>query len=318
MNRDLKHKTCAVHEKVEKLPIFLFLFFTEQKSSKPLIDIYIKLIFIYMKFCYFLFSTLVEYGQLLPLNINESIDFDYLNSFSRVPKILLWTPFWHWNDFLFGLGYKKPFIKHECPVYNCEITNDKTKYNQSDLVVFHARTNFQFPHYRLRDQRWIFAEFESPIHSPNYTKFNNIFNFTNTYRVESAFSRSSSSGYRMFEWGRNFSFDEKKDFSKGKTGFAAAVISHCKANSGRDIFINKLKQFIPISIYGKCGKNCTDKFKFFSKCKHYIGKNYKFYLSFENSICNGYITEKFFEILRYDIIPIVLGGGQYAKFVSDI
>ncbi|RNA14897.1 alpha-(1-3)-fucosyltransferase C-like [Brachionus plicatilis] len=216
----------------------------------------------------------VEYGESLPFNINESIDFEHLNSFSRVPKIFLWTPFWHWKDFLFGLGYKKPFINNECPVFNCEITNDRTKFNESDLVVFHARTNFQFPHFRPRDQRWIFAEFEPPTRSPNYKKFNNIFNFTFTYRVESEFSRPSSSGYRMFEWARNFSFDENKDFSKGKTGFAAAVISHCNANNQ-------------------------------------IGKKYKFYLSFENSICNGYITEKFFEILRYDIIPIVLGGGHF-------
>ncbi|RNA03451.1 alpha-(1-3)-fucosyltransferase C-like [Brachionus plicatilis] len=258
----------------------------------------------------------VEYAQSLPLNLKRSIDFEHLNHFSRVPTILLWTPFWRWKDFGFGLGYKQPFIRNGCPVFNCEITNDKTKYNESDLIVFHARMNFSFPHYRLRDQRWIFTEFESPIHSPNYTKFNNIFNFTFTYRVESEFSRTLSSGYRMFEYGRNFSFDENKDFSKGKTGFAAAVISNCKSNSGRDIFINKLKQFIPVSIYGKCGKICTDKFKALSKCKRLIGKKYKFYLSFENSICNGYITEKFFEILRYDIIPVVLGGGQYTKFRS--
>lgn len=258
----------------------------------------------------------VEYGQSFPLNITKQIDFKKLNSLRRVPKILLWTPFFHWNDFQFGLGYKQPFIRNECPVFNCEITNDKKKYNLSDLVVFHARAKFQFPNFRPKDQRWIFAEFESPLQSPDYTKFNNMFNYTYTYRLESEFSINLSTGLRMFKWSRNSSFNENKDFSKGKTGFAAAVISHCNAQSGRDTFIDKLKKYVPVTVFGRCGIKCIDSKTYFSECKQQIGKNFKFYLSFENSICDGYITEKFFEILRYDIIPIVLGGGQYTKIVS--
>ena len=70
-----------------------------------------------------------------------------------------------------------------------------------------------------------------------------------------------------------------------------------------------------IDIYGKCAsdfnKNCEN-----NSCdKEYLSKEYKFYLAFENSVCDGYVTEKFFKILHYNIIPIVLGGADYSKYV---
>jgi len=35
--------------------------------------------------------------------------------------------------------------------------------------------------------------------------------------------------------------------------------------------------------------------------------------SFENSFCRDYVTEKFFKVLEYDIVPVVLGKGNYSK-----
>jgi len=35
--------------------------------------------------------------------------------------------------------------------------------------------------------------------------------------------------------------------------------------------------------------------------------------SFENSFCEDYVTEKFFKVLDFDLIPIVLGGNIYSK-----
>ena len=34
-------------------------------------------------------------------------------------------------------------------------------------------------------------------------------------------------------------------------------------------------------------------------------------MSFENSICEDYITEKTWKILFFDMVPVVLGGGNY-------
>ena len=48
-----------------------------------------------------------------------------------------------------------------------------------------------------------------------------------------------------------------------------------------------------------------------------VESKYKFYLSFENSLCQDYVTEKFFKVLNYDIVPIVMGGANYSKFAPE-
>jgi alpha-1,3-fucosyltransferase len=43
-----------------------------------------------------------------------------------------------------------------------------------------------------------------------------------------------------------------------------------------------------------------------------VEANYKFYLSFENSLCRDYVTEKFWKVLMYDVVPIVYGAANYS------
>ncbi|CAF0903213.1 unnamed protein product [Brachionus calyciflorus] len=260
----------------------------------------------------------IEYPLSLPLYLNKTINFECLNSHpTRIPKILFWTPFFGNKDFAFGLGYKKPFLDNLCPVYNCEVFNNKSRLNEADFVIVHMRdTIAEIPRVRPLNQRWIFTVFESPMHCPDFTKYNNVFNFTSTYSLESEFSRLTGS-YQSFEWALNESFNENRDFSENKTHFAAAVVGNCGGSSGRLEYIRELQKYVPVNLLGRCGTDCTIFFKNSTrqKCKELIAQSHKFYLSFENSICNGYISEKFFQILRYDIIPIVLGGGNYSHFV---
>ena len=54
-----------------------------------------------------------------------------------------------------------------------------------------------------------------------------------------------------------------------------------------------MKNWIPIDRYGKCtaGGDCDN------TCFKNLGTKYKFYLSFENSLCKDYVTEKLWRIL---------------------
>ena len=63
--------------------------------------------------------------------------------------------------------------------------------------------------------------------------------------------------------------------------------------------------YIDIDIYG--GNSCS-KLKCSGNCMDMVNTTYKFYLSFENSLCKDYITEKFWKVLPYNVIPIVLNG----------
>lgn len=74
----------------------------------------------------------------------------------------------------------------------------------------------------------------------------------------------------------------------------------------------KFFSYIKVDIYGGCGdKSCPRSTE--TSCWDMIEKDYYFYLSFENSICVDYVTEKFFNALNKTVVPITLSGADYVK-----
>ena len=262
-----------------------------------------------------------KYPQIVLLHENKSINFECLNRNKEIKKIMFWNTWFGDEQFGVGLGVRVPFQDLNCPVTNCELLNDKSRINESDYVIVHMWDKLEPPPmYRPMYQRWIFMTYESPLRSYDYTKYNGFFNLTSTYKMDSNFP-----GMYQVEsgiiWEKNETFKKNHDYSFGKSNFAAAVISNCRSDekSNRFDYVNELKKYISVDIYGRCGAKCPTFFKNnqSGECKQIIGSEYKFYLAFENSICIDYITEKMFSILKYDIIPIVMGGGPYEKYVSD-
>jgi hypothetical protein len=124
-----------------------------------------------------------------------------------------------------------------------------------------------------------------------------------------------------FYWAKNRTFDANADFSAGKTNLGYAVISNCKAVSGRSAYINEMQSHgAQIDVYGKCGQPCPAKAGRkdvweSEDCKELLAAKYKFFLAFENSHCIDYISEKFFSVLKYNVVPVVRGAGNYSYFV---
>ena len=103
-----------------------------------------------------------------------------------------------------------------------------------------------------------------------------------------------------------------RNYAEGKSKLAVWFVSHCKTDSRREFYVHILQKKSQIDIFGKCGKKFCP-WTAASDCYSRIEIDYKFYLSFENSLCRDYITEKMYNILELDMVPIVYGAADYAE-----
>ncbi|XP_067130741.1 alpha-(1,3)-fucosyltransferase C-like [Centruroides vittatus] len=227
--------------------------------------------------------------------------------------ILLWTPFfgdWNWNFLPIG---KRAFMN--CRIRDCYVTINSTLLIQSDAVVFHARdiSVYSLPKERNKDQKWIFYSLESPHYSyfGGFHVLNGVFNWTMSYRLDSdivmTYGKVEPNPFSSV-WNEQIG----RDVWRRKKRLVIWMVSHCETASKRENYVKKLKKYIDIDIFGTCGRAVCPANRT-ADCLKSFSAIYKFYLSFENSICKDYVTEKFFQILQYDMVPVVYGGADYKK-----
>jgi hypothetical protein len=251
------------------------------------------------------------YPPKLALSFNASINSACLNRASSTPRrILVWSRF-------FGTASMPEAVDNlrGCPVTNCEITHDRSRLAHSDMVLVHVvdRQDPKLPLHKPSAQRWVFAAYESPMHTRDLTSYNGYFNLTSSYRMDSDFPNFYRNGFdQRFTWTRNETFNKEHDYSRGKSEFAFALISNYRDKSKRLDYIDELRRHVPVSVYGSFGNKCPSGV---ADCREHLASRFKFYLAFENSICSEYITEKFFSALHLDVVPVVLGGGDYELHV---
>ena len=260
----------------------------------------------------------VSYPKRIPLYEQTSINFTCLNSFETTKRILMWNKFNGLPNIPYEFGVRRPFELLNCPVTNCELTNDRSKLTSSDLVLFHLRNQIDaMPKQTNARQRFVHVIFESPVHCHMCAKYEKAFNLTAGYSTHSDYMSQYWTDSGLY-WELNANFTVDNDFQAGKTAFASTLISNCGSKFRND-YISELKKHVNISVYGKCGKSvtglCGKESMTKQDCREYFSQKYLFFLAFENTVCNDYITEKFFDTLKYDIVVVVLGGGNYAHYV---
>ena len=219
--------------------------------------------------------------------------------------------------------WKNPINFGNCDEKNCEIIKNMERSEECNALVLeaHALNALEGLPKRHPNQVWIFVTHEPPTSDLSGKIYNNsnlrhIFNMTMTYRRDSDFN---------FPWGRIIPRHERPevDFDAvydKKSRDVAWMVSHCNTASKREIYVNDLKNQIPIDVYGKCGNlTCEKPGRFRGKdiCRDKISKAYKFYLSFENSLCSDYSTEKIFlwYHMRRHIIPVYRGSPDIKRIL---
>lgn len=216
-----------------------------------------------------------------------------------VPRRNLSILLWHWP---FGRSYSLRGDK--ClELYNisrCFLTDDTSAYRTADVVVFHhpelRKRPSVLPDKRLPTQRWVWMSMEPPAHHGNLTGLNGIFNWTMSYRLDADIH---------VPYGMTVSGGDGRQSRPppNSSCLISWVVSNYQASQARAIFYQRLKNFIPIKVYGRWNRKPLSKQRLLPT----IG-NCLFYLSFENSQSEDYISEKLWRnAFEAGVVPVVLG-----------
>ncbi|XP_018055295.1 PREDICTED: alpha-(1,3)-fucosyltransferase C-like [Atta colombica] len=251
-----------------------------------------------------------------------------------IKTILLWKTLFGNKNFYFG--QKEDFFR-DCSFDKCKIFNDRNYMNVEDYdaILFHGNemNDYEVPQKRKTTQFYVYVNLESPANRKVHPKYQrNFFNLTMTYRLDSDILWT----YIIVEDIKNGEFvaplkdvdwsafqnhtnarDAKEvssailDTIRNKSKSVSWLVSNCYAKSGRLEYVKELSKHIDVDVYGRCGKfNCYNKDCF----KDVIEANYFFYLSFENSFCDDYVTEKLVNPFRHNVVPVVYGSANYSRF----
>uniref|UniRef100_A0A034WP46 Fucosyltransferase n=1 Tax=Bactrocera dorsalis TaxID=27457 RepID=A0A034WP46_BACDO len=257
---------------------------------------------------------------------------------SRPRTILLWNSFfknkrWGFDEDTLGPDYFRD--KMNCPVYRCDLTNNRDflpAIEMYDAVLFHVAEPFPLlhsvPRVRAPHQLYVFALMEPPGETKHVlSDEGGFYNLTMSYRLDSDLLWP----YQMFEdietdavvapairpkWRQApavWNDTNVLQLWAGKTRMAAWFVSHCETLSKREKLAAALQEHIPVDIYGKSGNFSCPYTS--NECDELLDKSYKFYFSFENSLCNDYVTEKLYNAMKRYVIPVVFGGADYSRFV---
>ncbi|XP_018019008.1 4-galactosyl-N-acetylglucosaminide 3-alpha-L-fucosyltransferase 9-like [Hyalella azteca] len=229
----------------------------------------------------------------------------------RIFTIHIWKYVKHIEKRLLKKGSSVNFDPLEdCSVSNCRVTTEDGDVEAADIVLFHLHRikgpPVDVP--RAPGQIWVWMSDESPYNvfmvSSNrvLSNYNGFFNWSMTYRMDSNVPVPYG---RTVPLPKDQYLDKIDDYYKIKQKNISILGSNCGGINGRYKYIAELQKYIEVDVYGGCGPlKCPGHFH--NDCDKL--NDYKFYLAFENSNCDGYITEKvWWNALNKAAVPVVMG-----------
>ncbi|XP_063883121.1 alpha-(1,3)-fucosyltransferase C-like isoform X2 [Scylla paramamosain] len=273
------------------------------------------------------------------------------DSFVNHKKILFYTRFFSetWEEEL----KVRTSLMHKCPVSTCVFLENSSHPEDTDAVVFHS-FDFdpeQVPAVRRPEQVYVWLSMESPKWDGfSYGKIlqfgrPGFFNWTSTYHRESDVMHPyggllplqgevdyvrpgllNKSGVAYGEYLAALAGGDLQQEIKGKDWAAFLerpklvvwMVSHCSTSSGREVYVQELQQHTEVDVFGSCGElKCS--IESIEECyTKVLRPTYKFYLAFENNLCEDYVTEKAWLPLRHGLVPVVFGGARYSDILPPL
>lgn len=258
-----------------------------------------------------------------------------ITSETQMKHILVWNE----NQFLRHLYEQYPISKLQCQPNNCILTKKKyylhEDYRYFDAIIFsfpphpypYNLPTLDVPEYRSEYQIYIYFTIESAFNVPACELyFDDFFNWTFTSRLDSDvvwkyFVVQNMTGHEIApSINVNWELSAEPISSKIKrnwnyrTKAAAWLVSNCDSDNFRHVYVTKLQEnllhfSLKIDVYGHCNDiECPN-----DDCDSMLSKEYYFYLAFENSFSDDYVTEKVLHGYNNYVVPIVFGTSNYTR-----
>jgi len=230
--------------------------------------------------------------------------------------------------------------------YKCTITSNRSYLEDESLYdgfLFHQYgiNQMDVPDQSKRkdNQVYMFYTLEAPqasvIFDPNHLNWsetinNNFFNATMTYHSESEifvpFGRllkkaDHPTGEELDQF--IIKYGKQNARKMNARNFSATIInSNCASWGGREALITDMAKLMPVDVYGGCGKPFEEETSYhlqvggspIARGYKQLSKKYPFYLAFENTLCEDYVTERFYITLGTDMIPVVMNWANMTRF----
>ncbi|CAH0397099.1 unnamed protein product [Chilo suppressalis] len=253
--------------------------------------------------------------------------------------ILVWsTPEFKNRLFEEGQGL---FVKNNCSYMNCYLSDEmhllESYKKDFDVVLIDIGVIRQslwnsevMPQKRTARQKYLFHSMRSSDETPVCNvKADGFFNWTWSYKIYSDISTPfieviDTSGHvvaprRDVRWIENMNpiskNDKKKLLTKKKA--VAWIPESCKTRSNRMEFAKNLQEALKehnleLDIYGCSMKLCPKE-----GCMKALERDYYFYLAYEPSHAEDYVTDEVLKAYHHNTVPIVKGGADYRYFLPE-
>ncbi|GAB6028511.1 hypothetical protein CHUAL_002662 [Chamberlinius hualienensis] len=265
-----------------------------------------------------LFSTIITCILFLKLT-----NYIFNDDLASLPVLIWWTP---------AIYPSNSDDVITCDNRKCLITNSRNYLNIYDsnrpvMLLFYG-SDFDendIPlHESSRNQLWALLHEESPMNNYifSHSEFIQLFNYTSTFRRESDLPLTTLHLPNLeYLTARKPLPVISKNRLRRELAPVVYVQSNCDVPSDRDSYVSQLSKYIPIDSYGAClhnkdlPSNIDTHEKFNDEEFLSLISKYKFYLAYENALCDDYMTEKLFRSFHVGVVPIYKGSSRVLDWI---